>query len=235
GEPPAAKPTDSPTTGEPEPPPSPAPPPPREEPPAKPEEAPKPAKAPRPVAPSTIRSPTTPADGASPVTRGSADHARLRALLAVDARRNLEVTSYCYGGKVGLDYAGFRFLLEGCGAVVSVSRGTITSGIGDVRVGRAQPIVVLGGVQLGVDLSVAGGANWAVGNSSVVNTHLRRVLMPYADARVGLFAASRARTAFTPLIEVYAGRAVGIVSNADGEAVSATGGWFSGVELGLWL
>jgi hypothetical protein len=156
-------------------------------------------------------------------------------LLAADARLNLDATSLCYGGKLGFDYDAFRFALEGCGGFTRVSRGTITSGIGALRVGRAQPLLRIDSVQLGLHLGVAAGVNWSLGNSSVVNTHVRRALMPYADARLGLFAAARSHTPFTPLVELYGGRSLGIVSNADGEQAAATGGWFAGLELGLWL
>lgn len=175
-------------------------------------------------------------DAGEPVDRRPVDErARLRALLAVGARLSLDVTGYCYGGAIGLDYASFRFLVEGCGSVANVPRGTITSGIAAARVARAQPIVRLGAVELGVELSGAAGVNWAAGSSNVVETHVRRVLMPYADARLGVFATSSSRGHFTPLLQLYGGRALGIVANADGEAAAATGGWFTGAELGLWL
>ena len=176
-----------------------------------------------------------PDDGVSAGKENRAAPPSWAVLLAADARLNLDATSYCYGGKVGLDYDAFRLALEGCGGFTSVARGTITSGIGAVRVGRAQPLLRLGVVQLGLHLGVAAGVNWAIGKSSIVNTHVRRALMPYADGRLGLFATARARTPFTPLVELYGGRAVGIVSNADGEQATATGGWFAGLELGLWL
>lgn len=232
GEPSSSKPESEPDSG----PPSGAPKPASDEPAA-------PAKrpAPRPDAarsegPRAVVAPERAGDSAEPGgDERAAERVRLRALLAAGARLNLDVRGYCYGGMFGLDYAAFRLLLEGCGAVTSVTRGTITTGVAAARVGRAQPIARLGAVAFGVEISGAAGVNWAVGNSTVVNTHVRRVLMPYADARLGLFATSSARAPFTPLVQVYGGRALGIVSNADGEAAAATGGWFTGAELGLWL
>jgi hypothetical protein len=104
-----------------------------------------------------------------------------------------------------------------------------------VRVARALPLLRIDAVELGVSASAAGGVNWALGSSTLVNTHVRDVLMPYADAKLSLWATTRTHAAFTPKLEVYAGRAAGIVANADGASAAAVGGWFSGCEVGLWL
>jgi hypothetical protein len=196
-------------------------------------------------APEVRRAPKQEASGehSAPDERGedaasasnAAGRRELSVLAAAAARLNLDVSSWSYGGAVGIDYANNEVSLEGFGAKTHVARGTISTGLAAVRVARALPLLHIYAVELGVSASAAGGVNWALGNSTLVNTHVRDVLMPYADAKLSLWATTRTHRAFTPKLEVYAGRAAGIVANADGASATAVGGWFSGCEVGLWL
>ncbi|MGC4086659.1 MAG: hypothetical protein QM756_01945 [Polyangiaceae bacterium] len=180
---------------------------------------------------------TTPSDGlgAAPSEPAPTDSNALGVFASGALRLNFDALGLHYGGALGLDWRHFRAQVEASWARTSVPRGSITSGVLTARFGRAVPLLTLGKLQAGAALSGSAGINWATGDSSVVGTRVRRVLMPYADARLSLWATGRSRSSFTPLCEVFAGRAAGIVATADAESVIATGGWFSGVELGLWL
>ncbi|MFZ5891062.1 MAG: hypothetical protein ACOY0T_08425 [Myxococcota bacterium] len=172
---------------------------------------------------------------AGPVSTPSRASDSVAALVAGALRVNLQIPAVYYGAALALDYQRFRLQLEGLAGYASVPRGSITSGLASLRLAYGIPLIGLGGVQTGVAPSVAAGVNWALGSSDVPNTLVRRVVQPYADARLALWATSKNRSRFTPLLELYAGRAAGIVANAEGIDTLATGGWFSGVELGLWL
>lgn len=187
----------------------------------------------------TPKAPPSPAPASKEETKGevnsstSSRAARVSASFAL--RFNLGVDEFYYGAALGADLHGFRLQLEGVSAHATTDRGSITSGVVALRFGRALPPVRLGVVETGLLASVAAGANWAVGSSSVPDTLVRRVLMPYVDARLGLWATSSEHIPFTPLCEVYVGRGVGIVALSDGEKTLSTGGWFTGFDIGLWL
>lgn len=194
---------------------------------------------PRPPAPlsarSTSPSQSEPRDEADGEATARREVRRTSFLVAGAVRLNLGLSAWSYGAALGLDYVHNLLRIEASGAKTSVARGTITTGVAAVRVGRALPLVNWDPLQVGASVSAAGGLNWAIGNSHVENTHVRNVLMPYADARLSLWATTRTHGAFTPLLEVFGGRAAGIVASADGTVVSGAGGWFAGAELGLWL
>ena len=138
-----------------------------------------------------------------------------------------------YGGSLGLDFRLFRLAAEALFSRETRARGAISSGVVALRVARGVPFVRGGPFELQAALSAAIGATWAVGQSEVVGTVVRDVLMPYGDARLGLLTVVHADTNLEPELELYAGRAAGILARADGEPTQATGGWFAGVEAGL--
>jgi hypothetical protein len=137
-----------------------------------------------------------------------------------------------YGVGLGVDWPSLRLQGEALFARKTRSRGTISSGVAAARAGHPLKLVSDGAFELEGRLSAALGATWATGNSAVVGTVVQDVLMPYADVRLGLAAVLPLLPAFHPDLELYGGRAAGILARADGEVAQATGGWFAGLELG---
>jgi hypothetical protein len=138
-----------------------------------------------------------------------------------------------YGGALGVDLQVLRVGVEALFSRETRSRGAISSGLAAIRVARGAPLLHAGVFELEGVLSAAAGATWAVGQSEVVGSVVRDVLMPYGDVRLGLVAALRVDGELEPEFGVYAGRAAGILARADGEATQATGGWFAGAEAGV--
>lgn len=137
-----------------------------------------------------------------------------------------------YGVGLGVELPLLRLQAEALFARTTRARGTISSGIAAARAGHQLRLISDGALDLHAVVSAALGATWATGESRVVGTIVREVLIPYADARFGLAAALPRFPALHPDLELYGGRAAGILARADGEPTQATGGWFAGLELG---
>jgi hypothetical protein len=164
---------------------------------------------------------------------GARSKTRPRVRVAATLRTSLGEVGTHYGGSLGLDFHLFRLAAETLFSRETRSRGAISSGVAAVRVARGLTFAHAGPFELEATLSAAIGATWAVGHSDVVGTVVRDVLMPYGDARLGLLTVVHADSELEPEMELYAGRAAGILARADGESTQATGGWFAGVEAGI--
>ncbi|HWA74640.1 MAG TPA: hypothetical protein VG937_19985 [Polyangiaceae bacterium] len=201
--------------------------------------APEPAKAPapaapprRPPSPPSTSAPVPPDAGVEPQSQpATASRPRVRGTATLRAALG-EVGTH-YGGGLGLDLTVVRLSVEALFARETRTRGAISSGVVALRVARGVPFVRAGSFELSGVLSAAVGATWAVGQSDVVGSVVRDVLMPYGDARLGLVSALHVDGELAPELGLYAGRAAGILARADGEATQATGGWFAGVEAGI--
>lgn len=211
--------------------------------PAAPAPAAQPTPAEKPAAPNALRAPgqpvadrapSSPADsGVEPPAQRAQSDARARIRGAATLRTSLDAAGTHYGGGVGLDLHGFRLGAEALFAHETRSRGEISSGIGATRIARSVPFVRGRSADLRLMPSAALGVTWAVGHSDVEGTRVRDVLLPYADARLGLLFALHADAALDLELELYAGRAAGILARSDAEATQATGGFFAGAEAGL--
>jgi hypothetical protein len=207
----------------------------------RPPEATEPARAPapegpprRPPAAAAVPGPIPPDAGVEPEpppAPGRKERPRLRG--AATLRTALDGVGVHYGGSLGIDVHVVRLGVEALFARETRARGAISSGVVALRVGRCVPFLHAGPVELSGVLSAAVGATWAVGQSEVVGSVVRDVLMPYGDARLGLEIALHVDGELAPELGLYAGRAAGILARADGEATQATGGWFAGVEAGV--
>jgi hypothetical protein len=164
---------------------------------------------------------------------GAGARARLRFRGSAALRTSLDARGTHYGGSLGLTLHGFRLGVEGLFSREKRSRGEISSGVAAARVARGIPFVRGSALDLSLTPSAALGVTWAVGHSEVEGTRVRDVLLPYADARVGLLAALHVDATVDLELELYAGRAAGILARADAEPTQATGGWFAGAEAGL--
>jgi hypothetical protein len=156
---------------------------------------------------------------------------RIRA--AATLRTSIAEEGTHYGGGLGVDFHFLRLGAETLFSRETRARGAISTGIAAVRVARGVSLLHAGAFELQGALSAAIGATWAVGDSSVVGSVVRDVLLPYGDARLGLLLLVHAESDLEPELELYAGRAAGILARADGETTQETGGWFAGVEAGL--
>jgi hypothetical protein len=208
--------------------------------PARAPEAPEPTSAATPAAPAR-RAPPAVSAGPIPPDTGiepeplppPARTARPRLRGTATLRTALGEVGVHYGGSLGIDLHVVRLGLEALFARETRARGAISSGVVALRVGRGVPFLRAGPFELSGVLSAAVGATWAVGQSEVVGSVVRDVLMPYGDARLGLESALHVDGELTPELGLYAGRAAGILARADGETTQATGGWFAGAEAGV--
>jgi hypothetical protein len=201
--------------------------------PARPNAEPKEAAA-RPNAEPKEAAPPLPAEpkdtGPSETSPKSTRSSRFRA--GVTARAALGNSAKHFGVDLGLDLPLFRIQGETLFARESRARGSITSGIAALRLGHDVRFAHAGMLSAQAGLSVAAGATWAVGQSEVPWSVVRDVLMPYFDARFEATALWQVSAHFEPYLELYTGRAAGIVATADGETTQSTGGWFAGIDLG---
>lgn len=140
-----------------------------------------------------------------------------------------------YGGQAAVDRGAYRIQADALFAHARVSRGFINAGLAALRLRRALPLLASPNIEFELGVSGALGATWAVGASDVPGTIVKRVLLPYADARVGAALVLSPVPDFASGFELYAGRAAGLLSRADGVATLAVGGWFIGLEAGIRL
>jgi hypothetical protein len=156
----------------------------------------------------------------------------LKLWVAASIRRSLDVGNATFSGGAGMDWRRSRLLAEVGFAHAERPRGRITSGIGDVRYRHAVRLTRAGILAFDAALSAAAGVCWAEGDSEVVGVVVRRVLSPYADARLELSLDVELAARIAPEIGVYAGRAAGLLATDAGRSVLSSGGWFLGTTIG---
>jgi hypothetical protein len=61
---------------------------------------------------------------------------------------------------------------------------------------------------------------------------VRRVLIPYADARLSLALGLRVAERVTTELELYSGGAMGLLATNSGQGVLSSGGWLLGTSIG---
>jgi hypothetical protein len=80
--------------------------------------------------------------------------------------------------------------------------------------------------------SAAAGVTWATGESQTPGVVVRRVLIPYADARISLALGLWLAERVAPELEIYSGGAVGLLATNAGQDVLSSGGWLLGTSIG---
>jgi hypothetical protein len=137
-----------------------------------------------------------------------------------------------YGGAAGVNWRRSRVQLEVGLAYAERARGSVSSGLAAARYRHFMPLTGGGRVRLAAALSSAAGVTWATGDSQTPGVVVRRVLIPYADARASLSLELWLSERVTPELEVYSGGAVGLLATNAGQAVLSSGGWLLGTSIG---
>jgi hypothetical protein len=137
-----------------------------------------------------------------------------------------------YGGAAGVDWHRSRVQLEVGLAYAERARGSVSSGLAAARYRHFMPLTEGGRFRLRAALSSAAGVTWATGDSQTPGVVVRRVLIPYADARVSLALELWLAERVTPELEVYSGGAVGLLATNAGQGVLSSGGWLLGTSIG---
>lgn len=171
-------------------------------------------------------------------------HASLESQLAVPRRSGVKpsiaawihlsssAANAIYGGAVGIGWHHSVLRVELGFAHTERARGSITSGLAAARYRHSLQLTEIGKVGLQAALSSGAGVTWAVGESQVPGVVVRRVLFPYADARVELSLELWPAGRITPELTMYSGGALGLLSTDSGQGVLSSGGWLLGTGIG---
>jgi hypothetical protein len=136
-----------------------------------------------------------------------------------------------YGGAAGVNWHRSRVQLEVGLAYAERALGSVTTGL---AAGRYRQFVPLTGGRFRVSVagSAAAGVTWATGESQTPGVVVRRVLIPYADARISLALGLWLAEHVAPELEIYSGGAVGLLATNAGQDVLSSGGWLLGTSIG---
>jgi hypothetical protein len=137
-----------------------------------------------------------------------------------------------YGGAGGIDWHRARIQVEVGLAHERRARGSITSGLAAARYRHFAPPLLRGTPTVKASLSSALGVTWALGDSRTPGVIVRRVLQPYADARLELALQLELAEHAALELNVYTGGAVGLVATDAGQGVLSSGGWLLGTSVG---
>ena len=137
-----------------------------------------------------------------------------------------------YGGAAGVNWQRSRVQLELGFAYAERARGSVTSGLAAARYRHFMPLAGGGRFRAGAAVSSAAGVTWATGESQTPGVVVRRVLIPYADARLSLALGLRLAERVTTELEVYSGGAMGLLATNAGQGVLSSGGWLLGAGIG---
>jgi hypothetical protein len=137
-----------------------------------------------------------------------------------------------YGGAAGIGWHRSRVQLEFGLTYAERARGNITAGLAAARYRHSIRLVGKRKLTLNAALSSAAGVTWAIGASETPGVVVRRVLSPYADARVEVALELRLADRIRPEFGIYSGGAVGLLATDVGRDVLSSGGWLLGTGVG---